>query len=147
MDDNSDMEEPNISLHTHTSLQSLPGWNLGCPSAFCGQLLPWSPPLDSPSGPGPRSTCSTPTMALVTAAATTPRSWVRLTQFFPGGSDGKKKKKPACNAGVLGSIPGSERSPREGNGYLLQYSCLKNSKDRRAWQSMGLQKSLTRLSS
>ena len=59
----------------------------------------------------------------------------------------KKKKKPACNAGVLGSIPGSERSPREGNGYLLQYSCLKNSKDRRAWQSMGLQKSLTRLSS
>ena len=41
---------------------------------------------------------------------------------FPGGSDGKES---ACNAGDLGLIPGSGRSPGEGNGYLLQYSCLK----------------------
>ena len=42
-------------------------------------------------------------------------------------------KESACNAGDPGSIPGSERSPREGNGYPLQYSCLENSKDRGAW--------------
>ena len=40
---------------------------------------------------------------------------------FPGGSDSKES---ACNAGDLGLIPGSERSPGEGNGYPLQYSCL-----------------------
>ena len=46
---------------------------------------------------------------------------------FPGGSDGKES---ACNAGDLGSIPGSGISPEEGNGYPLQYSCLENSMDR-----------------
>ena len=39
----------------------------------------------------------------------------------PGGSDGKES---TCNAGDLGSIPGSGRFPGEGNGNLLQYSCL-----------------------
>ena len=39
---------------------------------------------------------------------------------FPGGSDGKKS---ACNAGDLRSLPGSGRSPGDGNGYPLQYSC------------------------
>ena len=34
----------------------------------------------------------------------------------------------------MGSIPGSGRSPGEGNGHSLQYSCLENSKDRGAWQ-------------
>ena len=48
---------------------------------------------------------------------------------FPGGSDGEES---ACNAGDLDSIPGSERSPGEGNGYWLQYSCLENSVDRGA---------------
>ena len=47
---------------------------------------------------------------------------------FPGGPDGKE----ACNAGDLGSIPGSGRSPGEGNGSPLQYSCLENSMDRGA---------------
>ena len=42
---------------------------------------------------------------------------------FPGGSDGKES---ACNAGDLGLISGSGRSPGEGNGYLLQYSWLEN---------------------
>ena len=42
---------------------------------------------------------------------------------FPGSSDGKDS---ACNAGDLGSIPGSGRSPREGNRNPLQYSCLEN---------------------
>ena len=45
-------------------------------------------------------------------------------QVFPGGSDGKES---ACSIGDLGSIPGSGRSPGEGNGNPLQYSCLENS--------------------
>ena len=51
---------------------------------------------------------------------------------FPGGSDGKVS---ACSAGDLGSVPGSERSPAEGNGNLLQYSCLENSMDGGTWQA------------
>ena len=49
---------------------------------------------------------------------------------FPGGSDGKAF---AYSAGDPGSIPGLERSPGEGNGKPLQYSCLGNSMDREAW--------------
>ena len=49
---------------------------------------------------------------------------------FPSGLDGKES---ACNAGDPGSIPGLGRSPGEGNGYPLQYSCLENSTDRGAW--------------
>ena len=49
---------------------------------------------------------------------------------FPGGSDGKES---ACNAGDVGSIPGSERFPGEGNGNPFQYSCLENPMDRGAW--------------
>ncbi len=47
-----------------------------------------------------------------------------------GDSDGKES---ACNAGDPGSIPGSGRSPGEGNGNPLQYSCLENPMDRGAW--------------
>ena len=47
----------------------------------------------------------------------------------PGDSDGKES---ACNAGDLGSIPGSGRFPGKGNGYPLQYACLENSIDRKA---------------
>ena len=39
----------------------------------------------------------------------------------------------ACNAGDLGLIPGLGRSPGEGKGYTLQYSCMENSMDRGAW--------------
>ena len=49
---------------------------------------------------------------------------------FPDGSDGKAS---ACNAGDLGSIPGLGRSPGEGNGNPLQYSCLENPMDGGAW--------------
>ena len=49
---------------------------------------------------------------------------------FPGGSDGKVS---ACNAGDPGLITGSGRSPGEGNGNPLQYSCLGNPMDRGAW--------------
>ena len=51
----------------------------------------------------------------------------RLTSLgFPGGSDGKAS---ACNAGDQGLIPGSGRSPGEGNGNPLQHSCLENPMD------------------
>ena len=45
---------------------------------------------------------------------------------FPGGSDGKE---PSCHVRDPGSIPGSGRSPGEGNGYPLQYFCLENPMD------------------
>ena len=51
---------------------------------------------------------------------------------FPGGSDGKES---TCNAGDLGLIPRLGRTPREGNGYLLQNSCLGNLMDRGDWQA------------
>ena len=64
---------------------------------------------------------------------------------FPGGSDSKAS---AYNAGDPGSIPGSGRSPGEGNGTLLQYSCLENPMDGGTWQTTvhGVAKSRTRLS-
>ena len=49
---------------------------------------------------------------------------------FPGDSDGKAS---AYNAGDPGSIPGSGRSPGEGNSNPLQYSCVENPMDGRAW--------------
>ena len=60
-------------------------------------------------------------------------SWEKseiLPYCFSGGSDGKES---ACNAGDLGPIPGSRRSPGGGNGNLLQYYCMENSVDRGAW--------------
>ena len=49
---------------------------------------------------------------------------------FPGGSDGKQS---AYNEGDPGSISGSGRSPGEGNGNPLQYSCLEHPMDGEAW--------------
>ena len=64
---------------------------------------------------------------------------------FPGGS---VVKNPPANAGDEGSIPGSGRSPEEGNGNSLQYSCLENSMDRGAWRATvhGATQSRTQLS-
>ena len=53
---------------------------------------------------------------------------------FPGGSYGKEL---ACDAGDPGLIPRSGRSPGEGKGNPLQYSCLENSMDRRALWAIG----------
>ena len=57
---------------------------------------------------------------------------MKFTTFWgtPCGSDSKES---AFNVGRLVFIPGSGRSPGEGTGYPLQYSCLENSMDRRAW--------------
>ena len=65
---------------------------------------------------------------------------------FPGVSNGKES---SCSAGGLGSIPGLGRSPGEGNGYPLPYSCSENPMDRGAWQRVighGVTKSWTWLS-
>ena len=63
--------------------------------------------------------------------------------YFPGGSDGG-----SYNVGDLGSIPGSGRSPGEGNGNPLQYSCLKIPMNGGAWSATvhGVTKTQTRLS-
>ena len=60
--------------------------------------------------------------------------WVYTCQLldFPGSSDGKES---ACKAGDQGWIPGSGRPLGEGNGNPLQYSCLENFMDRKAWQA------------
>ena len=55
-----------------------------------------------------------------------------LQACSPHGSDGKES---ACSSGDPGSIPELGRSPEEGNGYPLQYSCLENSMDSGAWQA------------
>ena len=57
------------------------------------------------------------------------RDQIANIYWLPGGSDGKAS---ACNAGDPGLIPGSGRSPGEGNGNPLQYSCLENSMDVRS---------------
>ena len=64
---------------------------------------------------------------------------------FPGGSEVKVS---ACNAGDRGSIPGSGRSPGEGNGNPLQYSCLENPMEGGTWWATvhGVAKSWTQLS-
>ena len=64
---------------------------------------------------------------------------------FPGGSE---VKAAACSVGDLGLIPGSGRSPGEGNGNSLQYSCLENPMDGGAWWAIvhGVAKSQIRLS-
>ena len=59
--------------------------------------------------------------------------YLKLTGYCQGFPGGSADKTSACNAGDLGSNPGSGRSPGEGNGTPLQYSCLKNSMDKEAW--------------
>ena len=56
-----------------------------------------------------------------------------FADFMPDGSDGKES---ACSVGDLGLIPGSGRSVGEGNGYLLQHSCLENPMGRGVWQAI-----------
>ena len=71
--------------------------------------------------------------------------YLKIVYGFPGGSEGKES---ACNAGDPGLIPGSGRSPGEGNGNQLQYPCLENPMDRGVcWATVhGVAKSRTRLS-
>ena len=71
--------------------------------------------------------------------------YIQVFVWTPGGTDDKVS---SYNAGDPGSIPGSGRSPGEGNGNPLQYSCLGNPMDEGAWEATvhGVAKSRTRLS-
>ena len=73
------------------------------------------------------------------------RLYSSILQGFPGGSDGEES---ACNEEDPGLIPGLGRSPGEGNGNPLWYSCLENSMDRGAWRATvhGVTKSWMQLS-
>ena len=75
------------------------------------------------------------------------QSQTQLKRLSSSSSGSVVKNLPA-NAGDTGSIPGSGRSPGEGNGYSLQYSWLGNPVDRGTWQTRvhGVTKSWTRLS-
>ena len=73
-------------------------------------------------------------------------NWIAFPfSVFPGGSEDKAS---SCHVGDLGSIPGLGRSPGEGNGNPLQYSCRENPMDGGAWWATvhGVAKSRTRLS-
>ena len=75
--------------------------------------------------------------------------WVKKEYMgFSGGSVVKNLPVNVRDIGGMGSIPGWGRSPGEGNGYLLQYSCLENSMDKGTWQALvhGVTKSRTQLS-
>ena len=73
------------------------------------------------------------------------RQFESIILWFPGGSDNKAS---ACHVADLSSIPRLGRSPGEGNGNPLQYSCLENPMDRGAWWAIvhRVTKSQTRLS-
>ena len=60
-------------------------------------------------------------------------SYIYTFRGFLGGSDNKES---AFSVGDPGSIPESGRSPGEGSGYPLQYSCLENSTDRETWRAI-----------
>ena len=61
--------------------------------------------------------------------------YVHMHVLYTGFSGGSVVKNLPANAGDVGSIPGSDRCPGEGNGYPLQYSCLENPMDRVTWQA------------
>ena len=75
-------------------------------------------------------------------------SFYHLAIYFVGFPGGSEVKASAYIVGDLGLIPGSGRSPGEGNGNTLQYSCLENPMDGGAWWATvhGVAKSRTRLS-
>ena len=72
----------------------------------------------------------------------------KSTNDFLGCRGSSGGKESAGIVGDLGSVPGLGRSPGEGNGILLQYSCLENPVDREAWWAIvhRVAKSCTRLS-
>ena len=80
------------------------------------------------------STAPPPPPSSFNLASFPPLKSLLVFKGFPGGAEIKAS---ACNVGDLGSVPRSGRSPGEGNGNRLQYSCLGNPMDREAWQVTG----------
>ena len=86
--------------------------------------------------------------ALWTPPPSTTSPWASVFLPVRGFPDASAVKKSPANAGDVNSIPGLGRSPGEGNGNLLYYSCLENSTDRGTWWATvhGVEKSQTQLS-
>ena len=88
-------------------------------------------PLSSPAAPAHELASGEPVTLL-------PSNMAHLKHLVVNSRDGSAGEESACNAGDtgdMGSIPRSERSLREGRGNPLQYSCLENPVDRRAWRT------------
>ena len=85
-------------------------------------LTDWAAPFTMPEDTG------------LTLAQKSVCAVVTFVSWLPGFSAGSDGKESAYNAGDTGLISGSGRSPREGNGNPLQYSCLENPMDRGAWR-------------
>ena len=74
---------------------------------------------------------------------------IKMVQYYTlGFPDGPDSKESTCNAGDLGSVPGSGKDPGEGSGNPLQYSYFENSMNRGVWRAAvhGVSKSRTQLS-
>ena len=102
---------------------------------WVGHLAPWPGHHPYCYLPAPILTPTGPLLTSVHYPGEKNRNWGinnNKETGFPGGSDGKES---ACNARGPGWIPGSGRSPGEGNGNPLQYSCLENPMDRGAWRT------------
>ena len=101
---------------------------------WVGDAIQPSHPLLSPSPPALNLSQHQSLLKWVSSSHQVAIKWKLFvtTLSFPCGSDGKES---ACNVGDSGSIPGLGRSPGEGNGNPLQYSCLENSVDRGAWRA------------
>ena len=86
--------------------------------------------------------CPTPTPNTCASTKSLDTHISTLLQIFLGFPHSSVGKEYACNAADPHSIPGSGRSPGEGNGNILQYSCLENPMDRgadhRLWRSQEL---------
>ena len=104
--------ETTEGLHFHSSLSCI-GEGNGNPLQYCC--------LENPRDSG----------AWWAAVYGVAQSWTRLKRL----NSMIVGKESACSAGDLSSIPGSGRSPGEGNGNTLQYSCLENFTDSGAWQA------------
>ena len=74
-----------------------------------------------------------PPVSCLIAKSTRPRADCCTKEVGSEAIEGVSRAQSACNAGDLGSISGLGRSPGEGNGHPLQYSCLENPMDWRAW--------------
>ena len=103
------------------------------------RVLPWLPPtlfsvpcylFPSTSWTPPEEGNLHPCFSFLTMHSLTLHNFI--CKLYPPGSDSRES---ACNAGDLGLIPGSGRSPEGGKSNPLQYSCLENSMDRGAWQA------------
>ena len=97
-----------------------------------GEDTPPAPP--SPKGRGPHTLAPPPAHLALIHSSQGPEEWLGLAYLCQRGLPlWLSVKESSCNEGDVGSIPGLGRSPGVENGNPLQYSCLKNPKDRGAW--------------